>query len=278
MLLTLATASAWAQQTQPTDSLNPDGSVRPTKYIEVKEQEKKLVFFQGFTLSADIFGPLLYAVSDYGCAEAALRLNLWNTYLPIFELGYAKCSNNDYNTEVTFKTSAPYARIGVDYNLLKDKFQSNRLYAGLRYGISRFSYDVGGPEMTDPIWGGTRPFESRSIDCTSQWGEVVFGAEVQIYKNFHMGWLVRYKKELSSTKSEYAKPNCIPGYGYTTNSTCWGATYSLIFDLNWGLKKSHKKGVNVEVRDIDPEKNNEIENEEEDKGDTIEEEEIEEEE
>ena len=90
----------------------------------------------------------------------------------------------------------------------------------------------------------------KSIDCTSHWAELVFGVEVQIVKNFHMGWAVRYKREISSTKSDYAKPNCIPGYGYTTNATCWGGTYSLIFDLNWGMKKSHKRGVNVEIRDL----------------------------
>ena len=72
-----------------------------------------------------------------------------------------------------------------------------------------------------------------------------------------MGWAVRYKREIASTKSDFAKPNCIPGYGYTTNSTCWGGTYSLIFDLNWGMKKSHKRGVNVEIRDIPPTIDNE---------------------
>ena len=238
------------------ESNNTDATAdanKPTKYVAVEEQEKKLVFFQGFTLSADLFGPLSYVISDYGSIEAALRLNLKNTYLPIVEIGYGKVENFDLNTNVSYKTNAPFARIGVDYNMLKDKFQSNRLYAGVRYGISSFSYDIAGPEMTDPIWGGSEPFDFKGIDCTSQWGEIVFGAEVQVYKNLHMGWLLRYKKELSSTKSDYAKPNCIPGYGYTTNSTCWGATYSLIFDLNWGLKKSHKGGVNVEVRDINNE-------------------------
>jgi hypothetical protein len=76
--------------------------------------------------------------------------------------------------------------------------------------------------------------------------------EVRILKNFHMGWAVRYKMEISSTKHDAAKPNCIPGYGFTTNSNCWGGTYSLIFDLNWGMKKSHKRGVNVEIRDVQP--------------------------
>ena len=134
--------------------------------------------------------------------------------------------------------------------MLKDKFQSNRLYLGARYGISIFQYDIAGPAQTDPIWGGSKPFSMKSIDCTSHWAELVFGVEVKIFRNFHMGWAVRYKREIASTKSDFAKPNCIPGYGYTTNSTCWGGTYSLIFDLNWGMKKSHKRGVNMEIRDI----------------------------
>ncbi len=239
-------------QEQDEQVLAPGETPKPTKYVAVEEQQQKLVFFQGFTLSVDVFGPISKIFSDYSSVEAALRLNLKNTYLPIVELGYADVDNYDLNTKVSYKAKAPFARIGVDYNMLKDKFQTNRLYAGLRYGISKFQFDIAGPEMEDLVWGGKEPFDFKAIDCTSQWAEVVFGAEVQVYKNFHMGWLVRYKSELSSTKNNYARPNCIPGYGYTTNTSCWGATYSLIFDLNWGMKKSHKKGVNVEVRDIAP--------------------------
>ena len=104
--------------------------------------------------------------------------------------------------------------------------------------------------MTDPYWGGSEAFSMKDINCTSHWLEAIFGVEVRIIKNFHMGWSVRYKREISSTKNDFSKPNCIPGYGYTTNATCWGATYNLIFDLNWGMKKSHKRGVNIEIRDI----------------------------
>lgn len=255
ILLLLCSVTLMAQE-EGSQMLAPGETPKPTKYVEVTEQEEKLVFFQGFTVSADVFGIASSLFSDYGSIEGALRLNLLNTYLPIVELGYGKVDNLDFNTNVSYKAKAPFARIGVDYNLLKNKFQSNRLYAGLRYGISMFKYDIAGPKMKDPIWGGSEPFNFSGIDCTSQWAEIVFGAEVQVYKNFHMGWLVRYKSELSSTKSDYAKPNCIPGYGYTTNSTCWGATYSLIFDLNWGIKKSHKKGISLEVRDLNGEKTN----------------------
>ena len=242
--------SASAQEQNDNAPVMPGESPKPTKYIAVEEEKEHLVLFQGFTLSADVFGLLQYAVSDYGSVEAALRLNLKNTYFPIAEVGYGKCSTDDFNTKVKYKANAPYFRLGFDYNLLKDKFQDNRLYLGLRYGISKFNYDISGPSMTDPIWGGSGAFDIDGIDCTSHWAEIVFGAEVKIYRNFHMSWAVRYKSEISSTKSDFSKPSCIPGYGYTTNSTCWGGTYSLIFDLNWGKKKSHKRGIKVKLRDI----------------------------
>lgn len=252
-LLSCVFLHAQEEQTQP---VMPGESPKPTKYIAVEEEKEHLVFFQGFTLSVDVYGPIAYLVSDYGTAEAALRINLKNTYFPIVEMGYGKCSKTDFNTSVSYQVNAPYARMGIDLNLLKDKFQDNRFYFGVRYGISTYKYDIAGPAMTDPVWGGSQSFDFDGIDCTSHWAELLLGTQVKIYKNFHMGWAIRYKRELSSTKSNYAKPSCIPGYGYTTNSTCWGGTFNLMFDLNWGKKKNQKRSINVEIRDIPQEEEN----------------------
>ena len=252
-LLSCVFLHAQEEQTQP---VMPGESPKPTKYIAVEEEKEHLVFFQGFTLSVDVYGPIAYLVSDYGTAEAALRINLKNTYFPIVEMGYGKCSKTDFNTSVSYQVNAPYVRMGIDLNLLKDKFQDNRFYFGVRYGISTYKYDIAGPAMTDPVWGGSQSFDFDGIDCTSHWAELLLGTQVKIYKNFHMGWAIRYKRELSSTKSNYAKPSCIPGYGYTTNSTCWGGTFNLMFDLNWGKKKNQKRSINVEIRDIPQEEEN----------------------
>lgn len=56
---------------------------------------------------------------DYGQYEAALRINLKDRYFPIVELGIGKADHNDDATDITYNTSAPYAKIGVDFNLLK---------------------------------------------------------------------------------------------------------------------------------------------------------------
>lgn len=213
---------------------------KPQKYVAVVEEEPRLVFFQGFTLSADLFGPVQYLVSDYGSFEGALRLNLKNTFFPVVELGFALCDTEDANTLIRYTTQAPYMRIGVDVNLLKDKFQDNKLYIGARYGLSRYEFDISGPPLTDPVWGGSEPFSYKGIGTTSHWFELVAGVQVKVWSNIHMGWSVRYKHEISSTKNAYAKPYFIPGYGTTTHTTSWGATYTLNFDLNWGKKKKAK--------------------------------------
>ena len=218
---------------------------KPTQYVEISEEKPLMDFFQGFSLSADIFPLGQKILSDYGGIEGQIKLNLLNTYFPAIEIGYGNCNHTDGNTKIQYKTSAPFIRIGCDYNLLKNKFQDNLLYVGARYGFSAFKFDISGPELTDPIWGGSEPFSYHGINTTSHWFEILIGAQVKIYKGFHMGWSVRYKHEVNTSKNEYAKPYYIPGYGTTTNSSAWGASYYLIFDLNWGKKK--KKAVNIEL-------------------------------
>lgn len=209
----------------------------PTKYEPVTVEEPEMSFFQGFTLSADLLGVGQWLLTDFGTLEASLRLNLKNTYFPVAELGFADCDVFEPNTDISYKTSAPYLRVGFDINLLKDKFQENRLFAGFRYGVSTYQFDIAGPAVTDPVWGGAEPFSQKGISTTSHWLELAFGVQVKVWKNLHMGWSVRYKRELSSSKNNYANPYYIPGYGTTTNASTWGGAYYLIFDLNWGKKK-----------------------------------------
>lgn len=221
-------------------------TLKPSKYIAPLVEEPQLVLFQGFTLSADVFGPVQYLLSDYGSFEAALRLNLLNTYLPIVEVGYGKCDCTDDNTEIHYKANAPYLRVGCDINLLKNKFQDNRFFAGLRYGITSFKYDMDGPSIVDPIWGGMSSFDNKGVKSTCHWAELVVGVQVKVWKNLHMGWSARYKKELSIGKSDVGKPYYVPGYGTTVNTSCWGGTYNIIFDLNWGRKKVSKSEVEAQ--------------------------------
>ena len=77
--------------------------------------------FNGFAVSVDLVGPIQMLIGDYGQYEAAVRVNLKDRYFPTVELGIGKADHDDDATNIKYKTTAPYAKIGVDFNLLKNK-------------------------------------------------------------------------------------------------------------------------------------------------------------
>ncbi len=194
------------------------------------EQPDTLPFFRGLAVSVDLFGPAMHLFGDYGQVEAALRVNLRDRYFPIVELGYGHCDHVDGATEVSYKTSAPYGRIGLDYNLLKDKHDLYRLYGGLRYGYTNFKYDMGSPGVTDPVWKDDARFEAHDVKCNYHWLELAFGVDATIWGPFHMGWSVRYRNRLFHDEGYLGRCWYVPGFGKTAKSN-FGATFNLIFEL-----------------------------------------------
>lgn len=140
-----------------------------------------------------LFGAGQMLLGDYGQYEAALRINLKDKYFPVVELGLGKADAKDEGTNLHYKTSAPYGRIGLDWNLMKNKHDIYRLYGGLRYAFTSYKYDLTGPEITDPIWGTTSPYEAKDISCNYHWMEILFGVDAKIWGPIRMGWSVRYK-------------------------------------------------------------------------------------
>lgn len=248
----IKTAAADSQPSTPNSQLSTDSlksqlssdsiQSKYSKWVPLLDEEKKeLPLFQGFTVSFDVIGIGMLAVSDYGTIEGALRLSLKNTWLPIVELGYGICDRRDYNTKIQYKVNAPFVRLGCDWNFLRNKFQDNRMFVGLRWGFSTYKYDMYGPSVTDPVYGVSQPFDFSGTSSTSNWMEIVFGCQVKVYRNFHMGWSIRLKYHISSSKNDYSKAYYIPGYGTTTSGNTWSGSYNLIFDLNWGKGKRIKK-------------------------------------
>ncbi len=127
-------------------------------------------FFRGLQVMVDAVGPIQLAVSDYGQYEAALRINLKDKYFPIFELGYGKANHEDDPvTHVVYKTSAPYGKVGMDFNILKNKHDIYRVYVGARYAYTSFKYDAANPTLTDPVWQDPADIEINNASATCHW-------------------------------------------------------------------------------------------------------------
>ena len=209
------------------------GQEKATK-ITIKQEDKKVSFYQGTSIGLEIAGMGSYLLgSDIFNTDIQIQSNLLNKYLPVFEVGLGKTETTNDGTDIHYKTSAPYFRIGMDYNFFHNKTHlPGVLLAGLRYGFSSFTYDVDAPNMTDPNFDGIIevPFSYPDQKSTAHWIEAVVGLKAKIYKGFCMGWSVRYKKRLSISKHENTEAWYIPGFGKNAGSS-FNLSYHLIYNL-----------------------------------------------
>lgn len=198
---------------------------------EAQTEEKPMPLYNGATVGVDVFGigSKLFG-GDFLSSEIHVNANLKNRFFPVIELGYGMTDTTDDTYNIHYKSSGPYARIGMDYNTMGKKKSDSFLYVGLRYGFSTFNYDIHSPDLKDLIWGGEVPFNYDGVKSRAQWMEVLLGINVKIIKNFHMGWSIRYKARFSAKEDLNTTPWYIPGYG-SNKSTNFGATYSLIYKL-----------------------------------------------
>ncbi len=203
-----------------------------TANAQEKNVEKKdsVPLLRGFAVSVDLVGPAQMFLGDYGQYEAALRINLRDKYFPVFELGLGKADHDNDVTKISYKTSAPYAKIGIDFNLLKNKHDIYRLYAGARYAFTSFKYDLSHPDITDPVWGSTAVYSAKGVKCNYHWIEAVIGVDAKIWGSLHLGWSVRYKSRIAYDDGELGNSWYVPGFGKTGGSNI-GGTFNVSIDI-----------------------------------------------
>lgn len=194
-------------------------------------EKDSIPFFRGFAVSFDLVGPAMIMLSDHGEYEGALRINLHDQWFPIVELGIGHANHKkDEVTELTYKTTAPYFRIGMDWNILKNKHQSNRLYAGFRYAYTHYKADIIREQLSDPVWQSKSDFGVKGTSCSQHWLEGVFGLDAQIVGPFHMGWTIRYKRRIAHQDGEIGNTWYVPGFGIN-DSDNFSANFNIIFDI-----------------------------------------------
>lgn len=193
-------------------------------------EKDSIPLFCGVAVSVDLVEPATLMLGDKGGLEGAVKVNLHNHYYPIVEIGYGRADYTDEVTEMTYKTSAPYFRIGCDLNLLKNKHTDNRLYAGLRYSFTSFNADISRKTFSDPVWGWDTSFSITDERCSQHWFEVVFGLDTKLFGPLHLGWNVRYKRRLAHSDTSAGEAWYVPGYG-ENGDTRIGANFNVIIDI-----------------------------------------------
>lgn len=194
-------------------------------------EKDSIPFFRGFAVSFDLVGPAMLALSDHGEYEGALRINLHDQWFPILEMGVGRANHeNDEVTGITYKTTAPYFRIGMDWNVLKKKHGPNRMYAGFRYAFTSFNVDIIRENLPDPVWLSQTGFGIKDLSCTMHWAEIVFGIDAKIIGPLHLGWSVRYKRPLYHKNGDIGNIWYVPGFGIGSDDQL-AANFNVIIDI-----------------------------------------------
>lgn len=201
------------------------------KIIENKDTTKQVPFYNGFYVQADVASIIMSARSNKETYsyEAGIQVDIKHKYYPVIEAGFGssdKTSLKNYE----FTTSAPYARVGMDFNLLKKKKDSkptnNLFLAGLRLGMSNFNYKISNLSVTDSYWGGSESVFTSNYNTTKFWWEIVAGVKVEVIKNIYMGWSARKRILITKDTEGDIFPYYIPGFGVNSTGN-WGLNYTI---------------------------------------------------
>lgn len=194
-------------------------------------EKDSVPLFCGLSISFDLVGPAMLMLSDHGEYEGALRVNLHDQWFPIFELGVGHANHeNDEITGLTYKTTAPYFRLGMDWNILRKKHQPNRMYAGFRYAFTNYKVDIIRNDLPDPVWQTKSGFGVEGMACNMHWLEAVLGIDAKIFGPLHLGWTVRYKRRLFHNDGTLGATWYVPGFGTNDNDQL-AANFNVIIDI-----------------------------------------------
>ena len=210
------------------------GKQRPSKAeqerLRLKQVDDSIPFFHGVQAGVDAIGLIQMGLSNYGQVEGIVRVNLKDKYFPVIEAGWGRADERNDITQTAFKTSAPYGKIGVDFNLMKNKHDIYRLYAGMRYALTYYKFNIDHADVIDPVWGGGTPFSFHNIKGHYHWLEAVVGIDAKITGPLRLGWTVRYRKRIIHDDGFLGNTWYVPGYGRQGASRL-GGTFNIIFEL-----------------------------------------------
>lgn len=194
------------------------------------EPKDTTALLKGFAVSVDLVGPIQMMTGDYGQYEAALHINLKDRYFPVAEVGIGKADHHNDVTQISYKTTAPYIKIGADFNILRNKHDIYRMFAGARYAFTSFKYDLSAPDVTDPVWQGSAVYSASGVSCSYHWIEALIGVDAKIWGPVHLGWSLRYRGRIAYNDGYLGNSWYVPGYGKTGSSNL-GGTFNVSIDI-----------------------------------------------
>lgn len=215
-----------------------------------KKKEKRILLdpaFRGFSVNFDIASPFMGLAVDKSVVnlEAFADVNLYNIFFPVFEIGYGSI-NKTIENGANYSASAPFWRIGMDFNIIgvpDTKYEIKRLkhygYLGLRYGMSIVDYHMTNIPYYDDYWNEPLTANLSGIGTYAGWMEIVGGIRIDIISGLTMGWSARVRMLYHNAAPSKEMMWYTPGFG-TVGGAKFNFTYSIGYTFFTARKHLNK--------------------------------------
>lgn len=187
-------------------------------------------------LGVDVYGPASYYFNkNILSLEGFLSVDIDPKKAIVAEAGYLDFQHSQFNYNYLSKGS--FIRLGVDFNLMRRGLSQGKYYAGigLRYGLSIFNTEA--PFLTQTNYWGTATGSIPTTKSIAHFVEASPGIRTEIFRNFSMGWVVRFRFLVHSGASKDNKAISIPGFGNAFKTFSPGINYYLIWSIPYKTLK-----------------------------------------
>ncbi|MDE5997719.1 MAG: hypothetical protein K2G77_05865, partial [Muribaculaceae bacterium] len=169
--------------------------------------------FNGVTIGVNFADAIMSAIGQtHSSYDISAMVSLHNWFFPVIEAGIGWGHHTENNDLFKIKAyPSMYAKVGINYNFLYKSDPAYMGYLGLRFGASQCKWDKTDILSTDEDGESIKLDDELNQRCTSIYGEILAGLKVKIAGPFSLGWNVRYRLGLHSSKGQ--SPWFIPGYG-----------------------------------------------------------------
>ncbi len=210
----------------------PDSLMMPPDSTKIPRMIQPLIY--SATVGVNLWDPFMRLIGQkYGLVDISAEFNLHNRYIAVVEAGAGNACFTPDDNNYTYRVGVtPYFRIGANYNFLYNSNPDYSVYAGLRYGLSNFKYQLTDVAIDDPYWGESAIINFPSRRSTVHHIQVLFGLRVKVFKQLSFGWEIRYRGILGQTKQSAGNPWYIPGYG--TSNGHLGMAFSVYYTFPLG--------------------------------------------
>ncbi len=162
--------------------------------------------------------------------EISVDVEWQNNYFAALEAGMMTV---DVEKEThRYQADGYFFRLGADFNILGRTPQNphDLVLLSVRYGYSALNHEAPFIVIPDPFWGNYQT-AVPAHRYRAHWIEAGLGLKTHLFHNIFIGWSLRGRLLLTSTKEPAMEPYFIGGFGKSNGNTNLMLHYLILYRI-----------------------------------------------